>query len=115
MEKLTLLFEEFLMKAIVHTEAMIESDFSQSERLSNFTENRDRLLMIVGQIAQQIDWNTVPKDKREDLNRRIDYIKKLDEKLLTKLQEYQQELKKDIERTHRSKENIKGYNLTDVK
>lgn len=115
MEKLTLLFEEFLMKAIVQTEAMLNADFTEGNSLESFTDNRDRLLMIIGQIAQQIDWNEVETEIRDELNRRLDYIKKLDEKLLTKLQEYQIQLKKDIERTHRSKENIKGYNLSEVK
>ena len=47
--------------------------------------------------------------------KQIEYIKKLDEKLIVKLQEHQQEVKSEIERTVRSKENVKGYNLNDVK
>lgn len=115
MDKLTLLFEEFMMKAIIQTEAIISADFSQNQGIESFTANRDRLLAIIGQIANQIDWNQIPDEKKNDLNRQLDYIKKLDEKLLTKLQEYREELKNDIEKTCRQKDNIKGYNLSDVK
>lgn len=115
MDKLTLLFEEFMMKAIIQTEAIISADFSQNQGIESFTANRDRLLAIISQIANQIDWNQIPDEKKNDLNRQLDYIKKLDEKLLTKLQEYREELKNDIEKTCRQKDNIKGYNLSDVK
>jgi flagellar basal body-associated protein FliL len=115
MDKLTLLFEEFMMKAIIQTEAIISADFSQNQGIESFTANRDRLLAIISQIANQIDWNLIPDEKKNDLNRQLDYIKRLDEKLLTKLQEYREELKNDIEKTCRQKDNIKGYNLSDVK
>lgn len=115
MEKLILLFEEFIVKAITLTESMVASDFTDNTQLESFTANRERLFTIIDQISRQIDWNQLSDDKKQELNRQIDYIKKLDENLLTKLQEYQMELKKDIERTHRQKENIKGYNLSDVK
>ena len=115
MDKLTLLFEEFIMKAITMTEAIIVSDFSEGTQLDTFTENRERLFQIIDKISQQIEWNYVAEDKRTELNRQIEYIKKLDDQLLVKLQEYQTTLKTDIERTVRSKDNIKGYNLNDVK
>lgn len=115
MEQFTLLFEEFVMKAITMTENFLARDLSQEVDFESFTNNRERLLMIMDQISKQIDWNTVPEDKKNELNRQIDYIKKLDEKLLVKLQEYQIEVKQEIERTVRSKDNIKGYNLSDVK
>jgi asparagine synthetase A len=115
MDKLTVLFEEFMMKAIIQTEAIINADFSQNQGIESFTSNRDRLLAIISQIANQIDWNQITDEKKNDLNRQLDYIKKLDEKLLTKLQEYREELKNDIEKTCRQKDNIKGYNLSDVK
>ena len=115
MEKLTLLFEEYVIKSIVQTEQVLACDNDKLENLDGFVDNRDRLLMIIGQIANQIDWNQVPNEKREELNRQIDYIKKLDEKLLTKLQEHREFIKGEIEKTHRQKENIKGYNLSDVK
>lgn len=115
MDKLTLLFEEFVIKSIVQTEAMLNAQFDNADKLDAFVGNRDRLLMIIGQIAKQIDWNTVPQEKREELNRQLDYIKKLDVQLLTKLQEYRETLKTDIEKTHRQNESIKGYNLNDVK
>jgi hypothetical protein len=115
MEKLTLLFAEFLMKAITMTEMIIGSDLSKDGSLDSFTENRERLFQVIDQISRQIEWNLVPDETRNDLNRQIDYIKKLDEKLLVKLQEYQEEVRKDIERTVRQKENVKGYNLSDVK
>jgi hypothetical protein len=109
------LFEEFIMKAIVLTETFLSSDFSQDVNFENFTSNRDRLFQIIEQLSKEVDWNNIADDKRNDLNRQIEYIKKLDEKLLVKLQEYQAEVKKDIERTVRQKENIKGYNLSDTK
>lgn len=115
MDKLTLLFEEFILKAIVMTEEVVAADLSQGFNLEAFTANRERLFQIMDKISQQIEWNLVEESRREDFNRQIDYIKKLDEKLLLKLQEYQQEIKREIEATVRSKDNIKGYNLSDVK
>jgi hypothetical protein len=115
MEKFTLLFEEYVMKAIVMTEKILATDFSTEVNFDHFTDNRERLFHVMDQISRQIDWTKIPDEKRVELNRQIDYIKKLDEKLLVKLQEYQQEVKQDIERTVRSKDNIKGYNLNDVK
>lgn len=115
MEKLILLFDEFIMKAITMTESILEEDYRNGHKLDQFTENRERLLAIVDKISQQIEWKDVQMDVREEFNRKIDYIKKLDEKLLTKLQEYQQEVKEDIKKTFKQKENIKGYNLSDVK
>ncbi len=115
MEKFTSLFAEFLMKAITLTEDFLAKDFSQDINFENFTENRERLFLVIDQISRKIEWNDVPADLRTDLNRQIDYIKKLDEKLVVKLQEYQEEVRKDVEKTVSIKENIKGYNLTDVK
>lgn len=115
MEQFTLLFEEFIMKAITMTEKVLSWDLSKEFDFENFTNNRERLFMIMDQISKQIDWNNVSDEKKNELNRKIDYIKKLDEKLIVKLQEYQLEVKQEIERTVRSKENVKGYNLTDVK
>lgn len=115
MEQLTLLFNEYVLKAITMTENFIAKDFSKEIDFENFTSNRERLLGVIDQISRQIDWNQVDNDTRTEFNRRIEYIKKLDEKLLVKLQEYQEEVRKDIERTVRQKENIKGYNLNDVK
>lgn len=115
MDNLTLLFSEYLLKAITMTENFLSLDFTKEINFESFTSNRERLLQIIDQISQQIDWNTVEAEKRNDFNKQIDYIKKLDEKLILKLQEYQEEVRKDIERTVRSKENVKGYNLTDVK
>lgn len=115
MEKLIQLFEEFLMKAITMTENFIASDFSKDINFENFTANRERLFKVIDQISREIEWQAVADEKRSELNRQIEYIKKLDEKLLVKLQEYQQEVKQDIERTVRQKDSIKGYNLSDVK
>lgn len=115
MEQFTLLFEEYVMKAITMTENFLNSDFNQNVNFENFTDNRDRLFAVIDQISKQVDWTTVAADRRNELSRQIEYIKKLDEKLLVKLQEYQKEVKQEIERTVRSKDNIKGYNLTDVK
>lgn len=115
MEKFILLFEEFILKAITYTENFLAQDFSGDINFEAFTDNRERLLQVVDQISRQIDWTKVAEEKRSEFNRQIDYIKKLDEKLIVKLQEYQAEVKKDIERTVRQKDNVKGYNLTDVK
>lgn len=115
MEKFTSLFAEFLMKAITLTEDFLAKDFSQDINFENFTENRERLFKVIDQISHQVVWNDVPAEMRIDFNRQIDYIKKLDEKLVVKLQEYQEEVRKDVEKTVSIKENIKGYNLTDVK
>jgi hypothetical protein len=115
MEKFTLLFEEFLMKAITMTENFLACDFNKEINFESFTDNRERLFQVIDQISQQIEWNEVTDEKRSELNRQIEYIKKLDEKLLVKLHEYQEEVRQDIERTVRQKDNIKGYNLSDVK
>jgi hypothetical protein len=115
MERLTGLFAEFVMKAITLTEDFLAKDFTKDINFENFTDNRERLFQVIDQISRQIVWNDVPAEMRSELNRQIDYIKKLDEKLVVKLQEYQEEVRKDIERTVGIKENIKGYNLTDVK
>lgn len=115
MEQFTLLFEEFLMKAITMTENFIALDLAKDIDFESFTNNRERLLQVLDQISRQIDWNLVKEETKTEMNRRIDYMKKLDEKLVVKLQEYQQEVKRDIEQTVRQKDNVKGYNLNDVK
>jgi hypothetical protein len=114
MEKFTELFQEFLLKAITLTEETLAREVDDIQ-LAQFTENRDRLYGVIDQISRQIDWQTISSDKKEEFNRQIDYMKKLDEQMLVKLQEYQIELKKEIEQTHRQKANVKGYNLNDLK
>jgi len=109
------LFDEFVMKAITMTENFLESDFSAEINFEAFTSNRERLLMVIDQISKQIDWASVTDSSKAEINRRIEYIKKLDEKVVIKLQEYQEEVRQEIERTVRQKDNIKGYNLNDVK
>lgn len=115
MNKMILLFDEFIMKAVVMTESILESDYRDSNKLEDFTHNRERLLSVIDQISQQVEWATVSIDDRNEFNRKIEYIKNLDVKLLTKLQEHQEEVRKEIEITFKQKENIKGYNLSDVK
>lgn len=115
MEKFTQLFEEFVLKAIDQTEAAICMDFSEGDKLESFIANRDRLFQVIDQISRQVDWNSVTEDKKTELTKQIEYIKKLDVELLTKLQEHREELRKDIEKTCRQKENLRGYNLNDVK
>lgn len=115
MENITLLFSEYLLKAITMTENFLALDFSKEINFESFTDNRERLFQIIDQISQQVEWNTVAEETRNELNRQIEYIKKLDDQLILKLQQYSEEVKKDIERTVRQKENVKGYNLTDVK
>lgn len=115
MEKLISLFQEFLMKAIVMTENMINLEIKPETEFESFTANRERLFQVIEQISAEIDWDQVSAETRAEFSKQIDYIKKLDEKLLTKLQEYKVELKQDIEKTVRQKESVKGYNLSDVK
>ena len=115
MDQLTKLFEEFLMKAILMTEAILSRKIEAGPELENFTSNRDRLLQVIDQLSRKIDWNDISDEKRFELNRQIEFIKKLDEQLIVKLQEYQKNVREEIEKTFRQKENIKGYNLSDVK
>jgi len=115
MEKFTLLFSEYLLKAITMTENFLAVDFTKEINFEDFTSNRDRLFQLIDQISQQIEWNTVADETRSELNRQIEYIKKLDDQLILKLQQYQEEVKRDIEKTVRQKDNVKGYNLSDVK
>ncbi len=115
MNKMILLFDEFIMKAVTMTEAILDDQYRDNDKLEAFTANRERLLAVIDQISKQIDWTTVAEEERLEYSRKIDYIKALDVKLLTKLQEYQEEVRKEIEQTFKQKENIKGYNLNDVK
>ncbi|MES2528459.1 MAG: hypothetical protein V4598_15355 [Bdellovibrionota bacterium] len=114
MDKFVLLLEEFILKAVTLTESVLEREVD-ADKLDSFTANRERLFLVIDQISRQVNWAEVPEERRTEVNRQIDYIKKLDEKLMVKLQEYQIELRKDIEKTHRNHETIKGYNLNDVK
>jgi hypothetical protein len=115
MNKMTLLFDEFIMKAILMTESILDSNYLETSKLDDFTLNRERLLSVIDQISQQIEWVDVGHDERNEFNRKIEYIKTLDVKLLAKLQEHKEEVKKEIEQTFKQKENVKGYNLSDVK
>jgi hypothetical protein len=115
MNKMVELLEEFILKAIVMTEDTLEKDLSQNINLDDFTENRERLFLIIDQIASGINWDELNKETKSDLNQRIEYIKKLDDRLILKLKGYQAKLKNEIEQTVRQKDNIKGYNLSDVK
>lgn len=114
MDKMVVLLEEYILKAITLTENFLGRDV-ETEKLEDFTENRERLFCVIDQISNQVDWEAIPDDKKNDLSRQIDFIKKLDEKLVVKLQEYQIEVKKELETTHRQNESFKGYNLNDVK
>ena len=115
MNKMILLLDEFIIKAIVMTESILEADYRDDTKLASFTQNRERLLSIIDQISEQIDWPSVEIMHREDFHRKIEYIKILDVKLICKLQEYQSEVKKEVELTFKQKENVKGYNLSEVK
>jgi len=115
MNKMLELLDEFVLKAIIITEEILKSDIFENINLEDFTENRDRLFLIIDQISKGVSWDEVAEEKKSDLNKKIEYIKKLDDKLLLKLQEYQTKLKQEIEQTVRQKDNIKVYNLNDVK
>lgn len=115
MNKMIELFDDFIMKAIVMTELFLSSNLENNDKLEDFTQNRERLLAVIEKISQQIDWNTVPSSDKDEYYRKLSYIKNLDMQLISKLQQYQAEIRKDIEQTFKQKENIKGYNLNDVK
>ncbi len=115
MNKMLELLDEFVLKAIIVTEEILKSDLFENINLEDFTENRDRLFLIIDQISKSVSWDEVDEEKKSDLNKKIEYIKKLDDKLILKLQEYQTKLKQEIEQTVRQKDNIKVYNLNDVK
>ena len=115
MNKMLELLDEFVLKAIIVTEEILKSDLFENINLEEFTENRDRLFLIIDQISKSVSWDEVDEEKKSDLNKKIEYIKKLDDKLILKLQEYQTKLKQEIEQTVRQKDNIKVYNLNDVK
>lgn len=115
MNKFIELLQEYLIKAIELTEVMLQSDFSDTETIALMTQNRERLMHIIDQVASYIVWEDVSTEDKNHLNKQIDYIKKLDEKLLTALQTYKQEVQADIKKTFQTKENIKGYNLNDLK
>ena len=115
MNKMLELLDEFVLKAIIITEEILKSEILENINLEDFTENRDRLFLIIDQISKSVNWDEVAEEKKSDLNKKIEYIKKLDDKLILKLQEYQTKLKQEIEQTVRQKENIKVYNINDVK
>jgi hypothetical protein len=115
MNKMVELFDEFITKAIVMTENIMDTHYKDSSKLTDFTQNRERLMAIIEQVSLQVQWEDIDQNIRHDIDRKIDYIKKLDVKLLTLLQEHQIEIKAEIEQAFKQKENIKGYNLTDVK
>jgi hypothetical protein len=115
MNKMVELFDDFITKAIVMTENIMVEDYKDSNRLSEFTQNRERLMAIIEQISMQIQWDEVSLENRHEIDRKIEFIKKIDVQLLTLLQEHKEEIRTEIEQTFKQKENIKGYNLTDVK
>lgn len=115
MNKFIELLQEYLLKAIELTETMINADYSETETIALMTQNRERLMTIIDQIASYVVWEEVSDEDKQHLNKQIDFIKKLDEKLLTNLQAYKQEVQADIKKTFQTKENIKGYNLNDLK
>ncbi len=98
-----------------HDGNLLNSKIEGGPELEAFTSNRDRLLQVVDQISKQVNWDDVQEDKKLELNRQLEYIKKLDEQLIVRLQEFQEEVRIEIEKTYRQKENIKGYNLNDEK
>ena len=55
MNKMTLLFDEFIMKAILMTENILDSNYLETAKLDDFTQNRERLLSVIDQISQQIE------------------------------------------------------------
>ncbi len=115
MKQFTDLFTEFLMKAIVMTEEAVAQGPESEYNYEIFTENRERLIGVLDQIGQNIEWNEVKAEIKDETSKRIDYLKSLDEKLVVQLQAYKDDVQKKIESTHRNHTAVKGYNLTDVK
>lgn len=115
MDKFIELLQEYLIKAIELTETMIKSDYSDTETIALMTQNRGRLMQIIDQIASYIIWEEVSEEDKTHLNNQVNFIKKLDEQLLVNLQSYKDEVQADIKKTFQTKENIKGYNLNDLK
>ena len=115
MKQFTDLFSEFLMKAIVMTEEAVAQGPESEYNYEIFTENRERLISVIDQIGQNIEWETVTEEIKAETSKRIDYLKALDERLVVQLQEYKAEVQKKIESTHRNHAAVKGYNLNDVK
>ena len=115
MEKFIELLQEYLIKAIELTEKMIQEDYAQTDKIALMSENRERLMFIIEQVASYIVWEDVSDESKMHLNKQIDYIKRLDEQLLVKLQEYKNDVQEEIKATHQQKENIKGYDLNNLK
>lgn len=115
MEKLVLLLEEYIIKIISETERILNLPPEEYEFLTKLIDNRERLLKIIEKLSVDIDWKMISLEKRKEINCSIDYVKKLDEQLICKLQETRENLKKEIEITFRQKENIKGYNMNHSK
>ncbi len=115
MKKLADLFEEYINKAISGTEKILSEEIDDPKDLNYFLDNRDRLLQIITKVSNEISWEEIDEDKKNYLSRNIEYLKKLDEKLIVKLHEYKNSLKNDIEKTFKQKENIKGYNLNNTR
>ena len=115
MNKMLDLMDEFVLKAIILTEEIQKNNLFDDINFEEFTDNRDRLFLIIDQISKTVHWDEVDEEKKNDLNKKIEYIKKLDNNLILKLQEYQTKLKQEIENTVRQKDNIRAYNLNDVK
>jgi hypothetical protein len=115
MEKLIHLFEDYIHRAMTMTENFIHLEFTSSTDFESFTSNRERLLLIIDQISRQVKWDDVDTDKRLDLNRQLEYLKKLDDQLIMKLKNYQQDIKLELEQTVKAKNNLKNFNLSEVK
>jgi|GEM_PF-1865537 len=117
MEKIIALFEEYILKTIILTENMIAQNIKVDDQftIETFTDNRQRLLNIIDQISKQIDWANVDPLKCSELNNKIEYINKLDQKLIKKLEDHKKIVTDEIEKTFKQKEKFKGYNLADVK
>src|SRR5690606_38238069 len=104
MNKFIELLQEYLIKAIELTETMIKSDYSDTDTIALMTQNRERLMHIIDQIASYIVWDEVSNEDKNHLNNQINFIKKLDEELLVNLQSYKQEVQADIKKTFKSEE-----------
>lgn len=115
MQKFIELLQEYLIRAIELTEKMIQEDYKETERIALMSENRERLMFIINQIASHIVWEEVSDEDKDHINKQIEFIKKLDEQLLTNLQAYKQEVQEELKATHQQKESIKGYDLNNLK
>ena len=115
MQKKITAFIEFLEKATSITESLLQCDLNDGEGIDRLASNRERLIKLLEQLSSSIDWSHASIEERSSLETKVDYIKLLDEKIITRLQEYKTSLKEELKQTVDHKKRLDGYNLNDVR